>query len=119
VVAVFPPTDLAPYVDFKSPRREQFPALRFEPSQAESVSPLMKVTSDDAPTLLFHGDQDELVPLWHSEKIKEAFDGVKVDSKLVVIKGAAHGFDADGNRLLAKEMVEWFDNHLLKVQKLK
>jgi acetyl esterase/lipase len=117
VVAVFPPTDLAPYVDFKSPRREQFPALRFEPSQAESVSPLMKVTADDAPTLLVHGDQDELVPLWHSEKIKEAFDGVKVDSKLVVIKGAAHGFDADGNRLLAKEMVEWFDNHLVKVQK--
>lgn len=113
VVAVFPPTDLAPYVDFKSPRREQFPALKFEPARADQFSPLKQVSAEDAPTLLVHGDKDELVPLWHSEKIKEAFDEVKVDNKLVVIKGAAHGFDGEGNKLLAKEMVEWFDSHLL------
>ena len=112
VVAVFPPTDLGPYVELNSPRREQFPALRFEPSRADSVSPLKHVDGVDAPTLLVHGDQDELVPLWHSEKIKEAFDGAKVDAKLVVIKGAAHGFDADGNRLLVKEMLAWFDGKL-------
>ena len=113
VVAVFPPTDLAPYVDPKNPLREQFPALKFEPSKAESVSPLMQVTADDAPTLLFHGDKDELVPLWHSEKIQKAFDAVKVESKLVVIPGAAHGFNDEGNRRLAKEMGEWFDRYLL------
>jgi dipeptidyl aminopeptidase/acylaminoacyl peptidase len=112
VVAVFPPTDLAPYVELSSPRREQFPALKFDPSRANSVSPLKHVDEVDAPTLLVHGDQDELVPLWHSEKIKEAFDAAKVDSKLVVIKGAAHGFDADGNRLLMKEMLAWFDGKL-------
>jgi acetyl esterase/lipase len=112
VVAVFPPTDLAPYVDFNSPRREQFPALKFDPAKAESVSPLLKVTSDDAPTLLVHGDLDELVPLWHSEKINEAFQQAKVDSKLVVIQGAAHGFDAEGNKRMNTEMLEWFNSHL-------
>jgi len=112
VVAVFPPTDLAPYVDPKNPLREQFPALKFEPSKAESFSPLMQVTSDDAPTLLVHGDRDELVPLWHSEKILKAFQSATVESKLVVIEGAAHGFDAAGNRRLSDEMLLWFDKNL-------
>lgn len=112
VVAVFPPTDLEPYVDMKSPRRQEFPALRFDPAMAGAVSPLKLVTKDDAPTLLVHGDKDELVPLWHSEKIDEAFQEAEVDSKLVVIQGAAHGFDAAGNARLAKEMVEWFDSKL-------
>ncbi|MCY2983557.1 MAG: alpha/beta hydrolase [Planctomycetota bacterium] len=112
VVAVFPPTDLAPYVAPESPRREQFPALKFDPKRAETVSPLMHVTADDAPTLLYHGDQDELVPLWHSEKIQQAFDVAKVDNKLVVIPGAAHGFNEEGNRRLAKDMADWFDKYL-------
>lgn len=113
VVAVFPPTDLEPYVDLKSPRRQEFPALRFDPSKANSVSPLKFVTKDDAPTLLFHGDKDELVPLWHSEKIDEAFKAAGVDSKLVVIEGAAHGFDAASTARVVREMVEWFDSKLL------
>ena len=113
-VAVFAPTDLAPYVDPKNPLREQFPALKFEPSKAEAVSPLMQVTADDAPTLLFHGDKDELVPLWHSQKIQKAFEAAHVASKLVVIPGAGHGFDGEGSRKLSKEMIEWFDRHLLK-----
>ena len=117
VVAVFPPTDLAPYVDPNSPLREQFPALKFEPSKAEAFSPLMQVTADDAPTLLYHGDKDELVPLWHSEKIQKAFEAVKVESDLVVIKNAAHGFNEEGTRRLAKDMVEWFDRHLAKKAK--
>ena len=108
---------LGPYVDPKSPLREQFPALKFEPSRSDTYSPLMQVTADDAPTLLYHGDKDELVPLWHSEKIQKAFEAVKVDSKLVVIPGAAHGFNEEGNRRLAKEMGDWFDRHLVSTSK--
>jgi acetyl esterase/lipase len=112
VVAVFPPTDLNPYVDPKNPLREQFPALKFAPDKADDFSPLKQVTSDDAPTLLVHGDKDELVPIWHSEKIVEAFDAQKVDHKLIVIKGAAHGFNAEGNKTMIDNMVAWFDEHL-------
>ena len=112
VVAVFPPTDLAPYVEPTNPLREQFPALKFDPAQASDYSPLMHVTSDDAPTLLVHGDKDELVPIWHSQKIDAAFAEKQVAHELITIEGAAHGFDAEGNRRMFEGMVKWFNTHL-------
>ncbi|MCX7389816.1 MAG: prolyl oligopeptidase family serine peptidase [Planctomycetia bacterium] len=112
VAAVFPPTDLRPYVELTNPLRERFPALKFDASKVDLYSPLLQVTQDDAPTLLVHGDKDELVPLWHSEKICDAFTEAHVDHELLVIKGAAHGFDADGNKRMFEAMIRWFDTHL-------
>jgi len=112
VAAVFPPTDLGPYVALDNPLREQFPALKFEPKKADEFSPLKHVTKDDAPTFLIHGDKDELVPLWHSEKIEQSFQENADPVELIVIKGAAHGFDADGNRRLYEGMLAWFEKHL-------
>lgn len=112
VVAIFPPTDLAPYVEPGNPRREQFPALKFDPKQAADVSPLKFVTKDDAPTYLVHGDKDDLVPLWHSEKIVEEFNRVGVKNGLDVIEGAGHGFDPKGNKRMFDGMINWFDQNL-------
>jgi acetyl esterase/lipase len=112
VAAIFPPTELGPFVDFKSPYRERFPALKFEPERADEFSPLKQVTSDDSPVLLVHGDKDELVPIWHSEKIRDALEAAKVPNRLVVIEGAAHGFDAEGNKRMFTNMVEWFNKYL-------
>ncbi len=112
VVAIFPPTDLKPYVEPSNPLRERFPALKFEQSRADEFSPLAHVTSDDAPTLLVHGDKDELVPIWHSEKIVAAFETAKVPHELITIEGADHGFDAAGNKRMYEGMTRWFDQHL-------
>ncbi len=112
VAAIFPPTDLAPYLDPKAGFLDRFPALKFPADQCDTWSPLRQVSADDAPTLLVHGDKDELVPLWHSQKIHQAFADAKVDTKLLVIKGAAHGFDAAGNRKMFEAMGEWFDRYL-------
>lgn len=112
VTAVFPPTDLAPYVEPGNPLRETFPALQFDPKLAERYSPLKHVTPDDAPALLVHGDKDELVPLWHSEKLYEAMERAEVPHRLLVIEGAAHGFDQQGNQRMHTAMIEWFDQHL-------
>jgi acetyl esterase/lipase len=112
VAAVFPPTDLAPYVEPAAGYLERFPALKFPREQADSYSPLKQVSDDDAPTLLVHGDKDELVPLWHSERIRDALRASNVDADLLVIEGAAHGFDADGNRRMFEAMLDWFDKHL-------
>ncbi len=76
VVSIFPPTDLEPYRT--NPKMvKQFPALEYDPNRTRDVSPLFHVSKDDAPTLLIHGDKDELVPLFHSEKIKKAFDDAR------------------------------------------
>lgn len=112
VAAVFPPTDLEPYVTPGNPLIQQFPALKFDAQKAPDVSPLRHVTSDDAPTWLIHGDKDELVPLWHSQKIVEEFENAQVPNELVVMEGFAHGFDADGNQRMFEGMVRWFNLYL-------
>jgi dipeptidyl aminopeptidase/acylaminoacyl peptidase len=108
VVAYFPPTKLDEFFHLTP----QFPALDFDHELADSVSPLLYVTSDDAPTLLVHGDQDKLVPLSNSERIQEAFAANDVASKLIVVEGAAHGFQGDDSERATRAMVEWFNEHL-------
>ncbi len=114
VVAYFPPTDLRPYTKLDSPYRKQFPALAFEPERAKDYSPLLQVTSDDAPSLVVHGDQDSLVPLWHSEKIEAALKGQHVPVRLMVIHGAGHGFSGEGAERAAKAWGDWFERYLLR-----
>ena len=113
VVAYFPPTDLRPYVNIDGPYRERFPALQFDPNEANSVSPLRHVSGDDPPTLLVHGDKDMLVPIWHSEKIRDAFADSGVDCDLLVIEGAAHGFAGDDAARANAAWVAWFEKQLL------
>lgn len=114
VVALFPPTDLAPYVLPESGFPERYPALKFDTKLADANSPLKLVSSDDAPSLMIHGDKDKLVPLEHSQKIHAAFQKNKVASRLLVIKDAAHGFrDADNTRA-EQATVEWFAKYLVR-----
>ncbi len=110
VVALYPPTQLDEYF----PLVDRFPALDFKHELAKSVSPLAQVTSDDAPTLLIHGDKDDLVPVNNSERILAAFEGQNVESELVVIEGAGHGFAGDDKQEATREMVDWFNTHLLQ-----
>jgi len=113
VVAYFPPTDLRPYVKPTSPYRKNFPALRFDPDDANDVSPLLHASDDDPPAMMIHGDKDTLVPLWHSEKMCGALKAKGVESELLVIEGASHGFrGADASRA-NKAWVAWFEKHLL------
>ncbi|MXZ43513.1 MAG: alpha/beta hydrolase [Gammaproteobacteria bacterium] len=87
-MAIFPPVDLT---DFVGPS-DRFPALDFEPALAESVSPIFAVSEDDPPILLVHGDQDRLVDIEHSERIRDALKNEEVPVHLEVIEGAGHGF---------------------------
>jgi acetyl esterase/lipase len=112
VVAIFPPTDLAPYVDPANPLREQFPALKFDPAKAADYSPLSQVSKDDAPSLMIHGDKDELVPIWHSQKIVEAFAKESVKAELITFAGAGHGFNDVQNEEMFDAMVRWFNTYL-------
>jgi acetyl esterase/lipase len=75
------------------------------------ISPINHVTGDDPPTLIIHGDQDQLVPIQQAERIIEKLEAVDVPAELVVKPGAGHGWPE-----LAKDfttIAHWFDKHLL------
>ena len=111
VVAYFPPTDIREYVNHKT-LSSQFPAIVFPDDLADDVSPLLAVTPDDAPTLLIHGDKDELVPISHSERYLKAMQDAKAICELIVMKGAAHGFPGDQGTQAETALLEWFDKYL-------
>jgi acetyl esterase/lipase len=74
------------------------------------ISPVNHVSSDDPPTLIIHGDADVLVPIQQAELIIDKLKKSGVETKLVVKKGAGHGWPN-----LLKDMTQiadWFDAHL-------
>lgn len=133
VACFFPPTDflnygkpgvkslgLEPAHQFKAPFdfREMDPATKmFKAVDMETrekickeMSPIYHVNAGDAPTLLIHGDADELVPLQQSELIVEKFKEAGVPIELVVKKGGGHGWPTI--LLDFKLIADWFDKHL-------
>ena len=108
VVAYFPPVDLT---GITGPN-DRFPALDFDAALAQSVSPIFHVSADDVPSLMIHGDKDDLVPLRNSERIVEAFKGAGVATDLIVLAGAAHGFEGEHAETATRAMVRWFETHL-------
>ena len=79
------------------------------------ASPVTYVTSDDAPTLLIHGDADELVAYENSEVMRDALDRAGVPADLLRIPGGGHGPTFPGATNppdFVGAMVEWFDRYL-------
>ncbi len=116
VVALVPPTDLRVCVweaPESLPAYRGFPALNLPLDEAETYSPLVHVSPDDAPALVIMGGKDTLVPPRHGEWIDAAFDERGVARKLIVFPDAGHGLEGDHNRAtLVREATAWFDQHL-------
>jgi acetyl esterase/lipase len=136
VACFFPPTD---FLNFgakgielnsrtaKPPFRASFDFREFDPNTrlfvsitdeakvreiCRKISPINHVTPDDAPTLIIHGDKDDLVPIQQAEIIIAKFKEVGVPAELVVKRGAGHGWTT----ILADmpTIGTWFDKHLQK-----
>lgn len=112
VVAYYPPTDLRGLVNEPPNESKRFPALNFEPAKAVDYSPIAHVSPDDPPTLLIHGDQDDLVPLEHSTNMLETLKEHNIACNLVIIEGAGHGFQGDDQQRASEALVNWFQEHL-------
>ena len=114
VVAYYPPVDLRPLARGASPEitNSRFPALNFDTSQGSAYSPIVHVSADDPPTLLIHGDSDGLVNVSNSHEIYAAFQEHGVESKVIIIPGADHGFRGEDAVLATAAMVDWFVVHL-------
>lgn len=77
---------------------------------ARQISPITFVTPDDPPTFIIHGDRDTLVPFQQSEVMVEKLKKVGVEAKLVIKKGAGHGWARLEKDL--PQFAEWFNHHL-------
>jgi acetyl esterase/lipase len=134
VVAVFAPSDLRTM--FPATARQgtvaslmgfayQDPAgpTGARPEDLESrmyreASPATHVDAADAPMLLFHGDQDEIVPIQQSELMEAALKKAGVAVRFTRVPGGKHGgnfqFPAGDPRAPDEigAAVAWFDAHL-------
>lgn len=119
VVAYFPPVDLRSLARGLNPPPsgtvlDRFPALNFEKERAADFSPIVHVTSDDPPTLLIHGDKDELVNISNSQTIFDAFKKNNVKTDFITVPGAGHGFRGEDAKRAMAATVSWFEQTLLK-----
>lgn len=77
---------------------------------AGKVSPIYQVTSDDPPIIMFHGDNDRLVPLQQSERMIDALNRVGVKNKFLIKKGGGHGWPK--MEVEENQIADWFGQNL-------
>jgi acetyl esterase/lipase len=139
VACFFPPTDFLNWeregdeMNYQKVRNPFKPALAFTESDKDTrmatvitdakkitetmrqISPIYHVTKESAPSLLIHGDQDNLVPIRQAKVFVEKLKTEGVPAELVVREGADHGWPT-----IAKDLdlfADWFDKHLKKAEK--
>jgi acetyl esterase/lipase len=78
---------------------------------AKDVSPIYWTSSDAPPTLIIHGDADNIVPIEQSRRFIEKLQQAKVEAKLQVRPGKGHGWP--GMEPDKEILLNWFDQHLL------
>ncbi|GAA5480761.1 alpha/beta hydrolase fold domain-containing protein [Haloferula helveola] len=79
---------------------------------ARLASPVHWVGREDAPFLTAHGTSDRLVPFSQAEQLDAALDKAEVESHLIAMKGAGHGFQSAE---LNRRIKTFLDLHLRDV----
>ena len=118
VVDLFGPADLARMPDNPTRKRAGPVALLLgghpadRPDLATLASPITHVTSDDAPFLILHGDQDRLVPVEQSRVFDARLDAAGVESALHVLEGSGHGGRGFNSAEMRTVVLQFFDRHI-------
>jgi dipeptidyl aminopeptidase/acylaminoacyl peptidase len=100
------------------PKTNSFELITDEKKRLEigrEISPITHVAKDNPPTLLIHGNKDQIVPLQQSETMAAKLKQAGVPSELIIGKDRIH------NALIVHEqrpkMLEWFDKYLGKKER--
>lgn len=80
------------------------------------ANPISYVNKSNPPFLIFHGDQDPLVPHCQSEKLFEKLQSVNVKSELVLVTGGQHGPGVMIDKYY-EQAISFFKNELKRVNK--
>ena len=82
--------------------------------KAKMASPITFVSRDDPPFLIMHGEVDPMVPVLQSKTLHKKLQNVGVESQLIVVPSAKHGFFKE--RALQQRVVDFFKRNLLEVE---
>ncbi len=84
------------------------------PDLYRQASPLTHVTSDDPPTLTFHGTLDDLVMVSQADALTNKLKNVGVETSYERLEGWPHAMDAAQvvNDYCLVRMLSFFDQHL-------
>lgn len=75
------------------------------------ISPIYQVSQQSAPTLIAHGDMDELIPLQQSQSFIQKLKEFKVPCELMIKQGGTHKVWPDIVVYLGA-FSDWFDRYL-------
>lgn len=79
-----------------------------DPEFIKTVSPMTYVNTNTPPTLILHGDMDDVVPYQQSVDLKTALDSCHVYNRLVTLEGAGHsGHDKATKSLMNAEIISF------------
>lgn len=98
-------------IDKMSGNNENFDFDKKIPQAYKNVSPINFVKN--IPTLIFHGDKDELVPYSHAAQLSKILHQKKYIHQLITIHGASHNIllkDQDRELIYSKSL-EWVEKY--------
>ncbi|MCX5784637.1 MAG: alpha/beta hydrolase [Elusimicrobia bacterium] len=78
------------------------------------ASPILYVSSNSAPFLIMHGEQDHTVSIQHSVRLYEALKKAGVEATYKPIPGAGHGGKEFTKTENLKVIMDFFDRHLMR-----
>ena len=84
-------------------------ALKKLNENLRDVSPVTHVMKNHPPTVILHGNKDDIVPLSQSELYLKALKEKEVESALYVVDGCGHGFLGEN---IWRIMDTFFERHL-------
>lgn len=103
--------DLIGAINKMSGNKEEVDIAKKIPEKYINVSPVNHVKN--IPTLIFHGDQDELVPYSQATQLSKLLDQKKYNHLLITLPGASHNIllrDNDRDLIYLKSL-EWVEKY--------
>lgn len=108
LIAFFPPTDLSSLFGFNNLTTLGLTEImggtpQTSPTAYQNASPVNFASSDDPPTIFFHGETDQVVPISQSEKLETALKNAQIRHQFIRVPNQGHGFTAETNASLLRQ----------------
>ncbi|WP_187174456.1 alpha/beta hydrolase [Algoriphagus sp. AK58] len=113
LIAFFPPTDLTSLFGFNNLTTLGLTEImggtpQTVPTVYQNASPVNFASSDDPPTIFFHGETDQVVPISQSERLETALKNAQIRHQFIRVPNQGHGFTAETNASLLRQAKTFF-----------